>query len=86
MLSCQNEKNLTLRWLQRGSIITQGSTIKDFKGRERFIVINNPEYRQYELQILETAKEDIGLYVCQTQLDSDIPETSVILKLAGNII
>jgi len=88
VLSCQYGKNPTvLRWRQRDSIISQDSTINPvFNGSERFRVINNREDRQYELQILNSTEEDLGLYVCQAQLNSNITETKVILKLAGKII
>jgi hypothetical protein len=42
--------------------------------------------KQYELQILNTTEEDLGVYVCEAQLDSSTTETKVILKLAGKII
>ena len=87
VLSCQYEKNPTLRWLQRGSIISQGSTINPaVNGSERFRAINKPQDRQYELQILKTTEEDLGLYVCEAQLNSVITETKVRLKLAGKIM
>ena len=87
VLSCPYEQNPPLRWLKGTSIISQGSTIRpDFIGRERFRVINKPEDRKYELQILKTTEEDLGLYVCQAQLGSNITETRVILKLAGKLI
>jgi hypothetical protein len=38
------------------------------------------------LQILKTTEEDLGLYVCEAQLNSIITETKVILKLAGKIM
>jgi hypothetical protein len=43
-------------------------------------------YEQYELQILNTTEEDLGLYVCEAQLSSATTETKVMLKLAGKII
>ena len=87
MLSCQYENDPALRWLQRGSIISQGSKIDPtFNGCERFRVTNNLQEKQYELQILNTTEEDLGLYVCVAQLDSIITETKVILRLAGKII
>jgi len=87
VLSCQYEKNPTLRWRQRGSIISQGSTINPaFNGSERFRATNKLQDKQYELQILKTTEEDLGFYVCEAQLNSIIIETKVILKLAGKII
>jgi hypothetical protein len=87
VLSCQYEKNLTLRWWQRGSIISQGPTINPaFNGSERFRVTLKQQEKQYELQILKTTEEDLGLYVCEAQLNSTITETKVMLKLAGKII
>jgi hypothetical protein len=89
VLSCQyeNEKNPTLRWRQRGSIISQGPKINPaFNGSERFRVINKLQDKQYELQILNTTEEDLGLYVCEAQLTSDTTETKVMLKLEGKII
>jgi hypothetical protein len=38
------------------------------------------------LQLLKTTEEDLGLYVCEAQLNSIITETKVILKLAGKIM
>ena len=87
VLSCQYEKNPTLRWRQRGFIISQDSTINPaFNGSERFRVINKLQDKQYELQILNTTEEDLGLYVCEAQLGSTTTETKVMLKLAGKII
>ena len=87
MLSCQYENDPALRWWQRGSIISQGPTINaDFNGSERFRVTLKLQEKQYELQILKTTEEDLGLYVCQAQLNSSITETKVILRLAGKII
>ena len=42
---------------------------------------NNMSYR-YKT----TTEEDLGVYVCEAQLDSSTTETKVILKLAGKII
>ena len=87
VLSCQYENDPALRWWQRGSIISQGSTINAaFNGSERFRVILKPKDKQYELQILKTTEEDLGLYVCEAQLNSSITKTKVILRLAGKII
>ena len=88
VLSCQYEKkNSFLRWRKRYSIISQGSTINpDFNGSERFRAIITQEDRQYQLKILKTTEEDLGLYVCEAQLDTVITETKVILKLAGKIM
>ena len=87
MLSCQYENDQVLRWWQRGSIISQGSTINPaFNGRERFRVTLKLQDKQYELQILNTTEEDLGVYVCQVQLNSVFIETKVILRLAGNKI
>ena len=87
VLSCQYEKNPTLRWRQRGFIISQDTTINPtFNGIERFRATNKLQDKQYELQILNTTEEDLGLYVCQTQLNTITTETKVILRLAGNKI
>ena len=87
VLSCQYEQKLYLRWWQRGSIISQGSTINQaFNGFERFRATIKPKDKQYELQILNTTEEDLGLYVCWAQLNSVIIETKVILQQAGNKI
>jgi hypothetical protein len=87
VLSCQYGKNTGLRWQRRDSIISHDSYINpNFNGSERFRVINKLQEKQYELQILKTTEEDLGLYVCKAQLNSDITETKVILKLAGKII
>ena len=87
VLSCQYENLPALRWWQRGSIISQGSTINAaFNGSERFRVTLKLQEKQYELQILNTTEEDLGLYVCEAQVDSITTETKVILKLAGKII
>ena len=87
VLSCQYENDPALRWWQRGYIISQGPTINaDFHGSERFRVTLKPKDKQYELQILKTTEEDLGVYVCQAQLKSNITETKVILRLAGKII
>jgi hypothetical protein len=87
VLSCQYENNPALRWWQRGSIISQASTINAaFNGSERFRVTLKPKDKQYELQILKTTEEDLGLYLCEAQLNSTITKTKVILRLAGKII
>ena len=87
VLSCQYEKNPTLRWLQRSFIISQDTTINPvFNGSERFRVTNKLQEKQYELQILKTTEEDLGAYVCQAQLNWVIIETKVILRMAGNKI
>ena len=90
VLSCQYENNPALRWWQRGSIISQASTINAaFNGSERFRVTLKPKDKQYELQILNTTEEDLGLYVCEAYITSVFthnPETKFILKLAGNKI
>jgi hypothetical protein len=57
-----------------------------FNGSERFRVTLKPKDKQYELQILNTTEEDLGLYVCEAQLNSNIAKTKVILRLAGKII
>ena len=87
VLSCQYENDPALRWWQRGSIISQDSTINPaFNGSERFRVTLKPKDKQYELQILNTTEEDLGEYVCVAQLDSITTETRFILKLAGKIM
>jgi hypothetical protein len=87
VLSCQYENDPDLRWWQRGSIISHGSTINPtFNRNERFRVTIKLQEKQYELQILNTTEEDLGLYVCEAQLNSVIIETKVILRLAGKII
>jgi hypothetical protein len=87
VLSCHYEKNPTLRWRQRSSIISQDSTINPaFNGSERFRATNQLQDKKYELQILNTTEEDLGLYVCEAQLNSITTETKLILRLAGKII
>jgi hypothetical protein len=87
VLSCQYENDPALRWWKRGSIISYGSTINPvFNGSERFRVTNKLQDKQYELQILNTTEEDLGVYVCEAILNSVITETKVILRLAGNKI
>ena len=88
VLSCQYDKKSTLlRWRRKDSIISQNSTINPaVNGSERFRAINKQQDRQYELQILNTTEEDLGLYVCEAQLNSIITEIKVILKLAGKIM
>jgi hypothetical protein len=87
VLSCQYENIPTLTWRQRKFIISQDSTINPvFNGSERFRATIKEKDKQYELQILNTTEEDLGLYVCEAQLNSIIIETKVILRLAGKII
>jgi hypothetical protein len=87
VLSCQYENDPALRWWQRKFIISQDSTINPpFNGSERFRATIKQKNKQYELQILNTTEEDLGLYVCQAQLNSVVIETKVILRLAGKII
>ena len=88
VLSCQyNKKTTLLRWQRKDSIISQGSKINpNFNGSERFRVTNKLQEKQYVLQILKTTEEDLGLYVCVAQLNSNITKTKVILRLAGKII
>ena len=88
MLSCQYDQLPSLRWRKRGSIISHDSTINPaaVNGSERFRAINKQQDRQYELQILKTTEEDLGLYVCEAQLNSITTETRFILKLAGKIM
>ena len=87
VLSCQYEKNPTLRWRKRGFIISQDSTINPaFNGSERFRVTLKLQEKQYELHILKTTEEDLGVYVCEAQLNSTVIKTKVILRLAGKII
>jgi hypothetical protein len=87
VLSCQYEKNPTLRWFRRRFIISQDTSINAaVNGSERFRATNKLQDKQYELQILNTTEEDLGLYLCQAQLNSIIIETEVMLKLAGNTI
>jgi hypothetical protein len=57
-----------------------------FNGSERLRATNSLQEKQYELQILNTTEEDLGLYVCEAQLNSNIAKTKVILRLAGKII
>jgi hypothetical protein len=87
VLPCQYENDPILRWRKRGFIISQDSTINPaFNGSERFRATNQLQEKQYELQILNTTEEDLGLYVCEAQLKSVYTETKVMLKLAGNTI
>jgi hypothetical protein len=45
-----------------------GSTINPaFNGSERFRVTLKLQKKQYELQILKTTEEDLGLYVCEAR-------------------
>jgi hypothetical protein len=53
---------------------------------ERLRVTLKLQEKQYELQILKTTEEDLGVYVCEAQLNSNIIQTKVILRLAGKII
>ena len=86
VLSCQYENIPTLTWRQRKFIISQDSTINPvFNGSERFRATIKEKDKQYELQILNTTEEDLGLYVCDAQLNSTTTETEVILSLAGKI-
>ena len=86
VLSCQYEQISALRW-RRGSIISHGPTINAaFNGSERFRVTLKLQEKQYELQILKTTEEDLGVYVCEAQFNGVIIETKVILRLAGNKI
>ena len=87
MLSCQYENISNLRWRKRSFIISQDFTINPaFNGYERLRATIKTQDKQYELQILNTTEEDLGVYVCEAQLNSIITETKVILKLAGKII
>ena len=87
VLSCQYENIPTLTWRQRKFIISQDSTINPvFNGSERFRATIKEKDKQYELQILNTTEEDLGLYECEAQLNSVVIETKVILSLAGKII
>jgi hypothetical protein len=87
VLSCQYENIPTLRWRQRKFIISHELTINPtFNGNERFRVTLKLQEKQYELQILNTTEEDLGLYLCQAELNSITTETKVILRLAGNTI
>jgi hypothetical protein len=51
-----------------------------------FRATNKLQEKQYELQILNTTEEDLGVYVCEAQLNSITTETKVMLRLAGKII
>jgi hypothetical protein len=87
VLSCQYENIPTLTWRQRKFIISHDSTINPvFNGSERFRATIKEKDKQYELKILNTTEEDLGLYVCEAQLNSVVIETKVILSLAGKII
>ena len=87
VLSCQYENIPTLTWRQRKFIISQDSTINPvFNGSERFRATIKEKDKQYELQILNTTEEDLGLYLRDAQLNSTTTETKVILRLAGKII
>ena len=69
VLSCQYEHDPNLRWFRRGSIISQGPTINAaLNGSEKFRVTLKQQEKQYELQILKTTEEDLGVYVCEAQL------------------
>jgi hypothetical protein len=87
VLSCQYENIPTLTWRQGRLIISQDSTINPtFNGSERFRATTKQKDKQYELQILNTTEEDLGVYVCEAQFNSNVIETKVILRLAGKII
>ena len=87
VLSCQYENDPYLRWWRRGSIISQGTTINAaLNGSEKFRVTLKLQEKQYELQILKTTEEDLGVYVCEAQLKSTTTSSKVILRLAGNKI
>jgi hypothetical protein len=87
VLSCQYKNIPTLTWRQRKFIVSQDSTINpNFDGSERFRATIKQKDKQYELQILNTTEEDLGVYVCDAQLNSTTTETKVILRLAGKII
>jgi hypothetical protein len=87
VLSCQYENIPTLTWRKRKFIISHDSTINPvFNGSERFRATIKEKDKQYELQTLNTTEEDLGLYICEAQLNSIIIETKVILRLAGKII
>jgi hypothetical protein len=87
VLSCLYEKNPPLRWRKRSCIISQDSNINPHcNGSERFRATKKLQDKQYELQILNTTEEDLGLYVCDAQLDSNTTETKVMLKQEGKII
>ena len=87
VLSCQYENIPTLTWRKRKFIISHDSTINPaFNGSERFRATIKEKDKQYELQILNTTEEDLGLYICEAQLISITTETKLILRLAGKII
>ena len=87
VLSCQYENIPILIWRKRRFIISHDSKINPaFNGSERFRATIKLQEKQYELRILNTTEEDLGLYVCIAQLNSVFTETKVILKLAGNKI
>jgi hypothetical protein len=68
-------------------MISQDTSINPaFNGSERLRATIKPKDKQYELQILNTTEEDLGLYVCEEQHNSITTETKVILRLAGKII
>ena len=76
-----------LSWRKRGFIISQDTSMNPaFNGSERLRAINQLQEKQYQLQILNTTEEDLGLYIYDAQLDSISIETKVMLKLAGNTI
>jgi hypothetical protein len=67
--------------------VSQDSTINPaFNGSERLRATIKQKDEQYELQILNTTEEDLGLYVCGAQLNSITTETKMMLRLAGKII
>ena len=87
VLSCQYENIPTLTWRKRKFIISHDSTINPtFNGSERFRATIKEKDKQYELQILNTTEEDLGLYICEAQFNSIVTKTKVILSLAGKII
>ena len=87
VLSCQYENDPYLRWWQRASIISHGSSINPaLNGSERFRITNKLQEKPYELQILKTTEEDLGVYMCDAQFNDVIIQTKVILRLAGNKI
>jgi hypothetical protein len=76
VLFCQYEQLPSLKWRKRDFIISHDSTINPaaVNGSERFRAINKLLDKQYVLQILKTTEEDLGLYVCEAQLNSIITE------------
>jgi hypothetical protein len=87
VLSCQYETFPALSWRKRDFMISQNTSINPaFNGSERLRATIKPKDKQYELQILNTTEEDVGLYVCEAQINSISIETKVMLKLEGNTI